>query len=213
MSAAVSGMIRTLKGMARQLTLKIKGREYRVSPVKIERRKLYGWTEIEAVDDSGEPCVVVSADESGKWMIPQGGMAVGLLSPRGEWVERGELEYRTADGRPVPAYPSSYDTVVELGQRVSAEECLLHDITDVYALDQTSAELVKAVGQKIYTFDYCYSDGCAGSPAFVLASGGGLFLLVGRRLRFEMVGYDEPGFAGEAEQDGAADEEVDFAMF
>lgn len=197
--------------MPRQLTLVIERKKFRTSPVKIDRRKLYGWTEIEATDDAGMPCEVVSADETGQLIIPRGGTAVGLLTPDGLWVERSELETVTAEGEPAELLPSSFDTDVVLDKRVTTQNYLDHDITDFYALEDAPEELVRLVGQDIYTFKYCYVAQCEGSPAFLLSSEEKLFLLIGRLLRFETVGYDEPQFIDEEPDEG--DEAVDFAMF
>lgn len=200
--------------MPRQLTFVIKRRKYQASPVKIDRRKLYGWTQVEATDDAGSLCEVVSADETGRVIIPRGGTAVGLLTTRGEWVERSELKTVTAEGKPAKLLPSSYNTEIALKQKATTDEYLNHNITDFYALEDAPEDLVWAVGKDIYTFSYCYTEGCEGFPAFVLASGGELFLLIGQRLRFEMVGYEEPGYIDDNFDDEDADEqEVDFAMF
>lgn len=198
--------------MPRQLTFLIEGRKFQASPEKIDRRKLYGWTRIEATDDAGDPCEVVSTDDTGHLVIPQGGMAAGLLTPQGAWVERSELKTVTADGKPARLLPSSFHTDISLRHKVAPEEYLNHNITDFYALRDASDELRSLVGDEIYTFEYCYTEGCEGSPAFVLAAAGNLFLLIGQRLRFEMIGYDEPGFIDQEEEE-AADEEMDFAMF
>lgn len=195
--------------MPRKLTFVIKRKRYETSPVKIDRRKLYGWTEIEATDDAGERCEVVSADETGQLVIPRGGTAVGLLTPRGEWVERGELKSVTAEGEPARLLPSSYDGEILLREKVTPEEYLNHDVTDFYALEDAPRELIRAVGQEIYTFAYCYGAQCEGSPAFVLGANGRLFLVIGRLLRFEMIGYEEPGFI----DDDGEEETLDFAMF
>lgn len=197
--------------MPRQLTLVIAHKKFRTTPVKIDRRKLYGWTEIEATDDAGLPCDVASADETGQWIIPRGGTAVGLLTPDGLWVERSELKTVTAEGKPAVLLPSSFDTDVALDKRVTTRHYLDHDITDFYALEDAPEELIRLVGQDIYTFKYCYVPQCEGSPAFLLGSEGKLFLLIGRLLRFETVGYDEPQFIDEEPDEG--DEAVDFAMF
>ncbi len=199
--------------MARRLTFVMKRKKFEASPVKIDRRRLYGWTEIEATDDAGAPCEVATADETGHLIIARGGTAVGLLTPRGEWVERSELKTVTADGKPAELLPSSYDTEIALNKKVAPEEYLNHDITDFYVLSEASGELRRLVGDDIYTFEYCYNNDCEGSPAFVMASEGRLFLLLGQRLRFEAVGYDEPAFVGE--EDAEEDEEggFDFAMF
>lgn len=201
--------------MARQLTFTLEEKEYAASPVKIDRRKLYGWTEVLALDDAGNPCEVVSTDDTGRYIIPRGGTAVGLLSPAGEWVERSQLQAVTPEGRSVELLPSSFSASIRLNGTATEEMLLDHDITDFYELTEASAELVEAVGDTIYTFDFCYTDGCEGNPAFLLAADDRLFLLVGRRMCFGMVGYEEPGFIDEDpdEGDDTTDGGVDFAMF
>lgn len=197
--------------MPRQLTFVLKRKKYVASPVKIDRRKLYGWVGIEATDDAGLPCEVVTADQTGQFIIPRGGMAVGLLTPRGEWVERSELTVVAADGKPARLLPSSFDGEIILRRKATAEEFLNHDITDFYALTDVPEGFARQVGGDIYTFSYCYTAGCEGFPAFVLTSCGELFLLIGEKLLFEWVGYDEPGFVDPTDED--EDEAVDFAMF
>lgn len=200
--------------MPRQLTFVIKRKKYEASPVKIDRRKLYGWMQVEATDDAGEPCEVVSADETGQFIVPRGGTAVGLLTPRGEWVERSELKNVTAEGKPAKLLPSSFDAEIQLRTKSTADDYLNHDITDFYQLAAAPEGFVRAVGDDIYTFAYCYSADCEGNPAFVLRSGEGLFLLIGRRLHFELAAYEEPGFIDEdTDGDDPDNETVDLAMF
>lgn len=181
--------------------------------MKTDRRRLYGWTEIEATDDAGSPCEVATTDETGHLVLPRGGTAAGLLTSEGRWVERSELKTVTADGEPAPLLPSSYDTEIVLRKKVQPAEFLDHNITDFYVLSDASDELRRLVGDDIYTFEYCYNKDCEGSPAFVLASGERLFLLLGERLCFETVGYDEPAFFGGDDAEEDEEEEFDFAMF
>lgn len=199
--------------MARALTFRLGRKTYAAAPVKIDRRKLYGWTEVVAYDDQGGPCTVVSTDETGTLIITRGGTASGLLSPDGRWVERSELRTVRADGSPAVLLASSFSGPVALDRLVSEEEFLDHDITDFYLLRSADDELVQRLGKRIYGFDYCYNDGCEGYPAFVLVSDGQAFLLIGRRLRFDMIAYEEPGYLEEEAPDADEDEAFDFAMF
>ncbi len=41
--------------MARELTFKLAGVDYGAAPVKLERKKIYGWTSIVATDRAGDP--------------------------------------------------------------------------------------------------------------------------------------------------------------
>lgn len=199
--------------MARTLTFRLGRKTYAAAPVKIDRRKLYGWTEVVAYDDQDGPCTVVSTDETGTLVIARGGTATGLLSPDGRWVGRGELRTVRADGTPAELLASSFSGTVVLDRRVTDEEFLDHDITDFYQLRSADGELATRIGEQIYGFDYCYNDGCEGYPAFVLVSDGQAFLLIGRRLRFDMIAYEEPGYLEEDAPDAEEDEAFDFAMF
>ena len=138
---------------------------------------------------------------------------MGLLSPDGRWVERSELRTVRADGSPAELLASSFTGVVALERKVSDEEFLDHDITDFYELRTEDGEPAERIGETIFGFDYCYNDGCEGNPAFVLTAGGRLFLLIGRRLLFDWVGYEEPGYLDEETADEEPDDTFDFAMF
>lgn len=203
--------------MPRGITFRIKRKIYETIPVKIDRKKLYGWTEVVAVDDKGNPCNLLSTDEAGSLIIPKGGTGLGILTPKGEWVERSELKAVKKDGKPAELIPSSYDTAIELKEKVSTEDFLDHSITDFYQLRNTDPGFIKLLGNHIYTFSYTYLASYDSNPAFVLAAGNkkdtSAFLLIGICNRFEMLGYDDPGFIDETEEDTENDDGLDFSMF
>lgn len=173
--------------MPRQLTFVTKRKKYTASPVKIDRRKLDGWTEIEAIDDAGQPCEVVNTDEIGRLIIARGGTAVGLLTSKGEWIERNDLKTVTQEGKAAKLLPSSFNTEIALRTKVTPQEYFNYNINDFYFLKDASEELLRAIGDEIYTFSYCYMEGCESFPAFILAANGELFLLVGQQLRLELI--------------------------
>ncbi|MDR2027052.1 MAG: hypothetical protein LBQ01_05755 [Prevotellaceae bacterium] len=206
--------------MARELTFLINGREYAISPTKIDRKKLYGWTENIALDSEGNECKLVCTDESGTLIIPKGGIGLGIVSDNGFWVQRSELKAVYDDGTPAELIPSSYSVPIELSGKASVEELLNHSITLFYQLDGASDELIDLVGNDIYSFTYCYRDSYEGKTAFILAAGDeskgkNLFMMVGVPNEFEMLGLfqtsvieEEPEI--EEEED---DTEIDFSMF
>ena len=57
--------------MAKNLSFTLDGAEYFAAPVKIERKKLYGWSEVIALDDEGNECSLVTVDETGSFIIPK----------------------------------------------------------------------------------------------------------------------------------------------
>lgn len=200
--------------MARNLTFKLKRKEYQVVPAKIDRKKLYGWTEILALDENDEPCKLVNTDESGRFIIPKGGTGLGILTSDGKWVERSTLKTVKSDGAPVEVIPSSFTVVIPLSKKVTIEEYLDYSITDFYQLTDTPLEMIKAIGEDIYTFEYSYLDSYEATPAFLMVSEKVLFMLLGYRNRFEMLCL---GDCKQIDEDDdfieIDDDDIDFSMF
>ena len=205
--------------MARTLSFAIDGDEHAVEPVKVDRRKLYGWHEVHAYDDDGNECVLVSTDATGTVIIPKEGLALGLLAADGRWVERSELTTLGADGQAATKQPSSYSQVNELTDKASDEDLLDCSITAFYYLEDADPDLIAAIGEDIYRFDYCYLDSYEPSPAFLMVAevGGNqeLFMLVGARNNFQFIGLDEVAVADQEPDEDGDDEsdEIDFSMF
>jgi hypothetical protein len=200
--------------MAKNLTFTIKGTDYAVAPVKIERKKLYGWTELIALDDDGELCSSVTVDETGSVIIPKGGIGMGILSPLSQWVDRSSLKAVDAGGKDVPLFPSSYDQPVILDKEVSAERFLDYTITALYQMDD-GAELAKALGSGIFTFSFNPRSDYEGSDAFLLAQGDTVFMLTGYEPGFEFIGLEEAELVEESDDEVEEEEDgdIDFAMF
>lgn len=197
--------------MPRVLTVRIADREYAVEPLKVDRKKLYGWTEIEAVDDEQRLCKLVSTDESGGLLIGKGGVAMGIFSPEGEWVDRSSLKVVDRDGAPAPFFPSSYKTGITLDRKVSEDELLDYDITDYYQLRNASAELKKAVGKNIFSYWYSYGDSYEPSSAFLMRAGQGLFMLIGCRNHFDLLCPANSETIGDDDEE--LPDDLDFSMF
>ena len=94
--------------MAKEFRLILGGAEYASAPIKLERKKLYGWTDLVATDASGEVCRKAQLDPDGELLIPPGAVKIGILDEDGAWVERSELVAVDADGQELPIVPSSF---------------------------------------------------------------------------------------------------------
>lgn len=195
--------------MPREITFKIESKEFKASVLKVDRRKLYGWTELMAADDNGEPCELLSADESGKFIIPLGGTGIGILSDTGRWVERSELKTVDEQGKPAKLFESSFNRTNILRKKVSTQEFLDYDITDFYELSGISAEVREWVGNDIYTFDYSYNDSYDPAPAFVMAANDTLFLLVAMKNAFEFLCFGSCDSIDDYDDEQLMDEEDD----
>jgi hypothetical protein len=111
--------------MARTLTFAVNGAEYSAAPVKLDRKKLYGWREIVALDDDGRECRMVNMDETGTLVIPKGGLGLGILSPENEWVERSSLKAVRADGSDAELVPSSFAASIPLEKTGTVKNFLI----------------------------------------------------------------------------------------
>ena len=204
--------------MAKKMAFAVNGKEFSAEPIKIDRKKLYGWSEVHAFDDEGNECVLVSTDASGTVIIPKNGIGLGVMSSSGAWVERKTLRTVTADGSEAQMITSSYNMVVELSQKATEEEFLDCSITALYQMQEAGKEFVDAIGGDIYRFEYCYRDSYETSPAFLMSSeiegNKELFLYVGAQNLFEMIGLSEVAVADETEnEEDEDDDEIDFSMF
>ena len=204
--------------MSKLMTFAVGGREYAAEPVKIDRKKLYGWSEIHAFDDDGNECALVSTDVSGTIIIPKNGVGLGIETDDGKWVERGKLRIVNADGSDAAITPSSYSHTNTLTEKAADEELLDCSITAFYHLTGADSEFITAVGGDIYKFEYCYRDSYETEPAFILAAevdgNTELFMFVGTQNDFEFIGLNESASIEESAQDEEEEaEELDFSMF
>ena len=200
--------------MARNLSFVFNGTEYAAKPVKVDRSKLYGWTELKALDDEGRECRIVNMDEMGSLVLPKGGLGMGILSPEGDWVERSSLKAIKADGSEAELVPSSFSAPIDLNQKVDTETFLDHKITAVYQLDEAPQELIDKVGEDIYFFTYSFRDSFKGESAFILAAAEALFMLVGQKLDFQMIGLNQAETIDEenADEEDEDSADLDFSM-
>ena len=199
--------------MAKNLSFTLGGAEYAAAPVKIERKKLYGWSEVIALDGEGNACTAVTVDETGSFIIPKGGTGMGIVSPDGKWAERSSLKAVDAEGRDAPLVPSSFDAPIVLDTTITSERFLEYIITALYQLEG-GTELAAAVKDSIYSFTYNPRSDYEGSEALLLAQDGEAFMLLGYDPGFTFIGLAQAEVVEEAgEEEGEAeDEDIDFSM-
>lgn len=200
--------------MARELTFKLAGSDYSAAPVKLERKKIYGWTSIVATDRAGDVCnsVYLSPDDS--LIIPSGGLKQATVDSNGRWVEKSELTAYSADGtEALPVVPSSFDAPIELSAKATPEEFLDNDWESVYQLE--NPDLAKAVDNDIYRFEFSYRGGTNHNYGYLMNTPSGLFLFAGDKQEFPLVSLAEETTIDDNEpvEEEASIDELDFSMF
>jgi hypothetical protein len=202
--------------MARPLTFVYSGAELALGMEKLDRSKLYGTVETEALDEHGRRCELATLASDGKTLLGKGGTASGFLSENGSWLERAALRPTTPDGVDIPSVPSSFSAPVPLERFATVDEYLSHNIKSVYFLtlppgsEALAAEL--AAG-KIYTFPYSFRGGLMADVGFLLAGqDGAVFMAVGQTTRLHFLGLDQLPAYEDEEAEGGEDDEITFDM-
>ncbi len=199
--------------MAKELQFKLNGADYGAAPVKLERKKIYGWTDIVATDRSGNVCGSAYLSPDDALIIPSGGLKQATVNEEGRWVEKSELVAYSEDGsKALPTIASSFDAPIELKKKATTEEFLDNDWESVYQL--VNPDLAAAVGNDIYTFDFSYRGGTNHNDAYLMNTPGGLFLFAGDKQEFPLVSLAEETTIDDTEEPVEEEiDELDFSMF
>ena len=120
--------------MAKPLVLTFGGTDIPFSLTKIDRSDLYGFVEIETLDEQGRKCTLATLADDGKSVIGSGGTALACLSTDGKWLEKKLLIPTDSQGKRITPVASSYAAPVPLQKTATIEEYLSHDIRSVYQI-------------------------------------------------------------------------------
>lgn len=186
---------------------------------KVDRKKLYGYIDDEAMDAKGRACQLAILGGDGKTLVGRGGSALLMLDPDGGYCERTQLKPVSPEGQPLTKAASSFSAPIALDRRAPIDEYLGHSIKAVYALvpPMGSDDLIKELkGGAIYSFPFSYRGGLDPDTGFLLLGADGTaFLAVGKKARLEFVSLREsadPDEAIELDEDESDEDSVDFGM-
>ena len=197
--------------MAKELVFKLGGADFTAAPVKLERKKIYGWTDLVATDKGGEVCNSAYLSPDDALIIPSGDLKQAMVDEDGKWLDKGELVAFGEDDKPLPELPSSFDAPIELKQKASAEEFLDNDWESVYQL--VNPDMAAAVGDDIYKFEFNFRAGVNHHDAYLLNTPGGLFLFAGDKQEFPLVSLADETTIDDTEEPEEEIDELDFSMF
>ena len=198
--------------MAKELIFKLFDTWFAATPVKLERKKVYGWTETVAADKDGEACVSAYLSPDDSLVIPSGGLKQATVDSNGRWIDKSELIAFSEDGENrLPVLPSSFDVPIELNTKATIEEFLDNDWESVYQL--VNSDLAAAVNDDIYKFEFSYRGGTNHNDAYLLNTPGGLFLFAGDKQEFPLVSLAEETAIDDNEEPEEEIDELDFSMF
>ena len=100
--------------MPRSLVFLFGDRQYPLEMHKVDRSKLYGTKEVEAVDQAESVCELATLADDGRTMIGKGGTGLGWLDADGKWCSKSDLKPHNVDGDLVEPVPSSFSAPIKL---------------------------------------------------------------------------------------------------
>jgi hypothetical protein len=201
--------------MAKPLVFDFGGQEIAFSMSKVDRSKLYGFKELEALDEQGRKCELATLAGDGHTVVGKGGTGIGYLSVDGAWCEKSALRPVDVVGNDIDPVRSSFGTPVPLTEKVTTDDYLNHDVRAIYVMeseDDTSGLVNELKKGAIFRFDYSFRGGLEADAGFLLmGTDGNVFFAVGNPTNLEFVGLQEA--AGVAEEDVEGDDEGDLMDF
>lgn len=197
--------------MAKELTFNLGGNTFAAAPVKLERKKLYGWSSLVATDRDGRICTAAYISPEDSLMIPSGAAKLATVDESGIIVKKSDIVAFDADGNFLETVASSFEAPIDLIRTTTEEDFLDHEWSSVYQLQ--NPDLSTVIGDRIFTFPFSYSGGTSLQDGFLMNCPAGLFLFAGTAVEFTPVSLAEEAVIDECEDEAVEDiDEMDFSM-
>jgi hypothetical protein len=202
--------------LARPLTFQLGEKSIALAMNKIDRSRLYGYKELEAVDDNGDRCELATLAEDGRTLVGRGSTALGWLDVDLNWCDKSQLKPVDLDGKEVVPVPSSFSAPIKLFETCSIDDYLQHNIRLVYAaesqddLSDLKAELDRGT---IFTFAYSFRGGHEADSGFLLTNDAGeIMIAIGNPTNVNFIGLASPVVEVLNEEEDDDSEMMDFDM-
>lgn len=178
--------------MAKPLVFHFKDGDFAFGLNKVDRSRLYGYKEVEVLDEKGRKCELATLGGDGHTVIGRGGSSFAQLSVDGEWCDKASLKPVDTEGHEITPVPSSYSAPVNLTEPTTVADYLQHNIRLVYVLEpegDASRLYEELKGGAIFKFPYSYRGGLEADAGFLIqGADGNFFMAVGNPTRVEFVG-------------------------
>lgn len=107
--------------MAKPLVFQFGGKEVSFQMNKVDRSKLYGFKELEVLDEKKRPCELATLSGDGQTVVGRGGTGLAYNSSDGLWCNKGELTPVDIEGNEIEPVKSSFNAPNPLGEEVSID--------------------------------------------------------------------------------------------
>ena len=183
---------------------------------KVDRSRLYGSKQTEALDEHGRKCELATLANDGRTLVGYGGTGFGYLDVDGKWTDKSQLSPVDLEGNEIEPIPSSFDEPIKLFDTATPDVYLEHDIRLVYQLESTD-DISDLLGElkrgTMFAFPFSYRGGLEPDTAFMLlGDDGNMFMTVGNSTKFKFVGLQQSAVAVDDEGEASETELMDFDM-
>ena len=207
--------------MAKPLVFQLGDTDLAFAVDKVDRSKLYGYKEVEVLDETGRPCNLATLADDGRTVVGKGGTGLGYVSADGLWCEKSQLKPIDLEGNEIRPVASSFSAPIKLFETASVDDYLGHNIRLVYVLtaeDEQPEDALAALADElrrgtIFAFPYSYRGGLEADAGFLLmGDDGNIFLAVGNPTRVEFIGLQQTAPLTDEDDEAEEMDLMDFDM-
>ena len=204
--------------MPKPIVFSFEGSEATFGMNKVDRSRLYGYKEVEVLDENDQPCDLATLADDGRTLVGKGGTGIGYMTADGNWCDKDSLRPVDLEGEPITPVKSSFGAPIELTQEVSYDEYFQHSVRLVYQLElpenaDKDPLIKKIVDGSIFKFKYSYRGGLEADTRFLLANDEKqVFMLIGDETTIQFVGLQEAAAPAAAEDQDVDGDLMDFGM-
>ena len=201
--------------MARMANLILDEVSFSTAFIKLDRKKIYGWSKIDIYDENDSICSLASIAD-GEHILPSGSVTLASFNSKGEYVEKNTLVGIDNNGDKVEKKPSIYDEGAKM-TKTTLNEFLSMNVKSVYQLsvNEGKAELLKLLENgDIYHFPFNYRTDYNADDGYLVTNGGEIFAVIGEKVNLDFIGLEnnEEEVVEIAEEKSAEIDDFDFGM-
>ena len=199
--------------MAKEAIFKFQDNVVKTSLIKVDRNKVYGWSEEIYTDKSGNICTWATLLNDGVTLISTGGSALKTFNTIGKEISKSDLVAVLDDGTSATLINSIFDLETILSNEKTIEDLMSMEVKSVYQLEVTeNKDLLKnwLTEFKVLYLTFNYRTDYEGDDAFILNQGDLFFIITGNIKDFKYVSL-QTAQCLDVETDES--EELDFNMF
>ena len=199
--------------MAKEAVLKFEGNLVKANLTKVDRNKVYGWSEEIYTDKSGNVCTWATLLNDGVTLISSGGSALKTFNNIRNEVSNSDLIAVYGNGELANLISSVFDAETTLSNEKTLEDLMNMEVKSVYQLEVLeNMDLLKTWLSefKVLYLPFNYRTDYESDDAFLLNQGELFFIITGTIKEFQ---YASLQASPELESDVEESDEIDFNMF